>query len=1401
MIRKSLLNPAGNFMLAGVDDYCGLNARLDFYCTITGTYRILLTKYNCSLQSNMGKLAYKSMSTPICPSGFGTGVTNVASLPYTSGAGSTSGSVNDLTSTNMNVCSNSSYLFGEDKVWIFTPLTGGNITITLSTSSTKAGLYLFKGCPLNGNNSTCEASSLGGGNPTITFCAEQGATYYLVADSKSTTTNFTYTNLSISAPITASACTLGTVVNITSLPYNSAGRTTCGKVNDITASNILTCGNNSYLANEDEVFSFTPIASGNITVGITSAYAYSGLFLYKGCPMSGYCAGTGNKCVANSTSASGSKSICGYVTAGITYYVIVDNFISCFPYSINISSPISNLTGATCANPVLVSSLPFTAKKESTTCMGDDYNNFTLGSCGSLYESGEDKVYRYNSLGSECIGINLSASNSNSIGYQIYNGIPGNVGVTCIGSGGGAYAGSLTGSITLSSAGAYYIMVDTWADPINVSYDIALVSYGNAVVNNLPCDAIKISVGNSMTGDNSCSNGTGEPTAPACWITPNSVNSVWYSFVAPASGKAIIKTSPGSLRNTQIALYSGNCGSGLVYVACNDDASACGGSITYMSQISATSLVAGNTYFIAVDGYSSYTGSFGIMVSDGANSLPPVQGQDCSIALPVCKNTITVGDPGFQSFGNICDFPGGGLNCISSGERGTVWYEIQIGTNGNLEFNIVPNDWSGAPSIESTDYDFVMWKSLGTGSTTCSLIASGATPIRCNYSFLGVTGLYGTINGSDNPSYPGLGAANQSRLPVLAGESYLIAISNYSNSVSGFKLEFPSGSPVNFTPNPTSVVWTGGVDTDWFKTENWGGCTVPSCASNAIVLSASANQPVINAVGGSSKSLTIYPGASLTLNSGFSLSLCQNLTNYGVLDSKENSYVVLSGGLGQNIGGSLLGINSFSNLIITKSGGTVTLLNDIGVDENLIISNPTSTLDGNEKNIDLYGNISVNGGTFIPGINGNLSFKGSGSQTYYNLGIVNSVKMAHTGIGVSLLSNLVIGTSGILNLNTGKIITSGSYEVNVKNSASNAVTAGNSTSYIEGDLRRALPSIQSSRIYDFPVGNALKGYQRATLNMYNGASPSIASLKMYFSQYDQTIPSNLGQDPSCSPNFNYSSLDNGYWTLIPEGSGLADMDMTLYNTNYTNPSNVFTIMENVNNGSWFIPSIINGLCKTSSLTSVSRNGIQQSNVAGIPINFGVAQGSSSLPVTLLSFIAEAKENTILTTWMTASEKNNKGFEVQRAIKNGQFVAIGWVEANGNGSSTKLSTYNLEDKDVRPNVIYYYRLRQVDLDGEESYSKVVAAIIREKGVVEINAYPNPYKESTTIKYILSRPTIVTVEINDMSGRLVKKYQQGLQNEGSYSIPFSVSEMGLNTNSFNVTIWCDDQRNQLRITRVE
>ena len=180
-----------------------------------------------------------------------------------------------------------------------------------------------------------------------------------------------------------------------------------GKVDDITSSNTIACGSSLYFTGEDEVFVFTPTTSGNISIALTSSGSYTGLTLYDGCPLTSSCSGTGGTCIAFEQSSTGSKSLCANVVAGKTYYLIIDSWASptCNPYSLSISAPTATLQGATCGSSVAIGTLPFSRTGESTACMGNDYTNTSTGSCGTLYESGEDKVYTYVATRPECLKI------------------------------------------------------------------------------------------------------------------------------------------------------------------------------------------------------------------------------------------------------------------------------------------------------------------------------------------------------------------------------------------------------------------------------------------------------------------------------------------------------------------------------------------------------------------------------------------------------------------------------------------------------------------------------------------------------------------------------------------------------------------------------------------------------------------------------------------------------------------------------------------------------------------------------------------------------------------------------------------------------------------------------------
>jgi streptogramin lyase len=116
-----------------------------------------------------------------------------------------------------------------------------------------------------------------------------------------------------------------------------------------------------------------------------------------------------------------------------------------------------------------------------------------------------------------------------------------------------------------------------------------------------------------------------------------------------------------------------------------------------------------------------------------------------------------------------------------------------------------------------------------------------------------------------------------------------------------------------------------------------------------------------------------------------------------------------------------------------------------------------------------------------------------------------------------------------------------------------------------------------------------------------------------------------------------------------------------------------------------------------------------------------------LPVELLSFSGKNREGSNFLTWETASEVNNKGFEVERR----QATGDSWDNIGFKTANNKASTYQFTDNS--PLTTSYYRLRQIDNDGTETYSKIVSVVQTGKGK-GLAVYPNPVSSLLTIEVI-------------------------------------------------------------------
>ncbi len=271
--------------------------------------------------------------------------------------------------------------------------------------------------------------------------------------------------------------------------------------------------------------------------------------------------------------------------------------------------------------------------------------------------------------------------------------------------------------------------------------------------------------------------------------------------------------------------------------------------------------------------------------------------------------------------------------------------------------------------------------------------------------------------------------------------------------------------------------------------------------------------------------------------------------------------------------------------------------------------------------------------------------------------------------------------------------------------------------------------VVKSRTIQCPVPTF--SYQRANANFTN-STPSVDNITGAFQKH-VTVPPATGQTDICNANFDTDpALNNGKWNFSSfnaSGSPIAvnsPYSMYLFNRDYTNYVGASTTVMQLISPPWTIP---NGLCEANSPQLTGRSGF-----IGNMGSFATAQSQdiTLLPIELLSLTATPKENAILVEWATLQEKDNYGFEVFRAEGDGEFVKIGFVESKIQGQQRQ--DYNLLDVEVRPNITYYYKLKQIDNNGKFSFTKVVSAKLSDDNFTELQTntiYPNPTSDEFTL----------------------------------------------------------------------
>ncbi|MCI5057669.1 MAG: T9SS type A sorting domain-containing protein [Flavobacteriales bacterium] len=475
------------------------------------------------------------------------------------------------------------------------------------------------------------------------------------------------------------------------------------------------------------------------------------------------------------------------------------------------------------------------------------------------------------------------------------------------------------------------------------------------------------------------------------------------------------------------------------------------------------------------------------------------------------------------------------------------------------------------------------------------------------------------------------------------------------------------------------------------------------------------------------------------------------------IDASAGGTVVFGGSITLAESDEDLQIGSGANITYNAAGAQSIIRDNSWDYENLTLSGSgVKTLSGN---INVNGTLSLQGtATFSDGGNnltyGNtssLEYAGSSTQTPGDeMNATNNVQtlIINNSNGVQLGSDETIDDN--LTLTSGKLDLGAN---NLTVATAGGITGGSTSSYVytsgAGELR-----MTTSGSTTYPVGlNAF--YNPIVLDPSSEVEYQVRVLGSFSNApTDGNRVANVEFDinTSASPGNTNITLE---WDQSQEAVNFQSNDATVYIGHY-------------NGSSWDeYPGVYNENSPSAGRSTVT---ILNYNDGYSP--FGVGAGSGALPVELTSFSAEEENDAkVHLHWTTNSEINNSHFVIERSQTNDGFEPIGQLQGSGNSNVPKDYYFVDEDPFLGES---FYRLKQVDFDGNFEYSKVIAVTTEhDNSAFDANkhhfvVFPNPSSgEQVFVKAYGEDPDErVNIVVTDNMGKIVSTQVVITGHDGEY-----------------------------------
>jgi hypothetical protein len=396
---------------------------------------------------------------------------------------------------------------------------------------------------------------------------------------------------------------------------------------------------------------------------------------------------------------------------------------------------------------------------------------------------------------------------------------------------------------------------------------------------------------------------------------------------------------------------------------------------------------------------------------------------------------------------------------------------------------------------------------------------------------------------------------------------------------------------------------------------------------------------------------------------------------------------------------------------------------------------------GNEGGLD---STLKNTGTTTLDPAANYSFNGTAAQVTGALlpSSVNDLNISNAA-GVTLTADVSI--NGELNLDDGNLFLDGNI-INLGSTGTLNETDGNTVTGSSG-------KIIATRDLNSPAGENVGGLGAMITSSANLGSTLV---ERYHSSAvgggNQGILRQFNIEPA-----NNSALDATLRLYYDESelNGIAEANLTMFNS----PDGTVDSWE-----------------AAGGTANETDNYVEVSGIADFSY-WTLGDANNPIPVELTSFSATSDGRFVTLNWVTATEVNNQGWNIEKRIKNsednfGEWSVAGFV--NGVGNATESVSYSFIDKNVTSGILQY-RLKQIDFDGTFNFGQIVEVEIN--GPVEFamfQNYPNPFNPETMIRFELPMAAFVNLTIYNAVGETVATLVNEQMESGVYLKSFNASK---------------------------